>query len=104
MPSDDSSHKPAVPERQSRGVRAFFRKLRQRLVPPGEPERSPDPVEAGADDIVDQAEAFKSLRVADLMIPRADVVAVELSTPFEALVAQFTEAENSRMPIYRETL
>jgi len=104
MPSDDSSHKPAVPERQSRGVRAFFRKLRQRLVPPGEPERSPDPVEAGADDIVDQAKAFKSLRVADLMIPRADVVAVELSTPFEALVAQFTEAENSRMPIYRETL
>jgi CBS domain containing-hemolysin-like protein len=104
MPSDDSSYKPAVPERQSRGVRAFFRKMRQKLVPIREPERSPDPVEAGADDIVDQAEAFKSLRVADLMIPRADVVAVELSTPFSALVAQFTEAENSRMPIYRETL
>jgi len=104
MPSDDSSHKPAVPERQSRGVRAFFRKMRRRLAPPSEPERSSDPVEAGAADIVDQAEAFKTLRVADLMTPRADVVAVELSTPFEALVAQFTEAENSRMPIYRETL
>ena len=38
------------------------------------------------------------------MTPRADIVSVEVSTPFEALVAQFTEAEHSRMPIYRETL
>jgi CBS domain containing-hemolysin-like protein len=54
--------------------------------------------------MVDQAEAFQSLRVADVMTPRADIVAVEVSVPFEAVVAQFTEAEHSRMPIYRETL
>jgi CBS domain containing-hemolysin-like protein len=42
--------------------------------------------------------------VADVMTPRADIVAVEVSSPFEAVVAQFTEAEHSRMPIYRETL
>ena len=55
-------------------------------------------------DIGDQAEAFQSVRVSDVMTPRADVVALELSTPFDEVVRQFAEAEHSRMPIYRETL
>ena len=59
---------------------------------------------AGAVDIVDQAEAFQSLRVSDVMTPRADIVALELATPFAEVVRQFAEAEHSRMPIYRETL
>jgi CBS domain containing-hemolysin-like protein len=58
----------------------------------------------GSPDIVDQAEAFKSMRVADVMTPRADIVAVELTTSFKDLLAEFIEAEHSRMPIYRETL
>jgi len=68
-----------------------------------------DPAEASsisdpAKDIVDHAEAFKTLRVGDVMTPRADIVAVEISCPFEDLLARFLEAEHSRMPIYRETL
>jgi len=79
--------------------------MRRQLTGGGESARPPEPPPAtGAVDIVDQAEAFQTLRVADVMTPRADIVAVELSTPFEAVVAQFTEAEHSRMPIYRETL
>jgi CBS domain containing-hemolysin-like protein len=79
-----------------------MRKASDRRRPRGRPNRRRDP---GAEvDMVDQAEAFQTLRVADVMTPRADIVAVELSTPFEAVVAQFTEAEHSRMPIYRETL
>ena len=58
----------------------------------------------GAVDIVDQAEAFQTLRVSDVMTPRADIVAVEISATFEELVGRFAEAEHSRMPIYRETL
>lgn len=85
-------------------MRAFFRKMRKRLSAPAEAFRPSEPIQDGAVDIVDQAEAFKTLRVADVMTPRADIVSVEVSTPFEALVAQFTEAEHSRMPIYRETL
>jgi len=56
------------------------------------------------DDLVDSAEAFKSLRVADVMTPRADIVAVEVSAVFSELLAQFIEAEHSRMPVYSETL
>jgi CBS domain containing-hemolysin-like protein len=78
--------------------------MRKRLSAPVEAFRPPEPVQDGDVDIVDQAEAFKTLRVADVMTPRADIVSVEVSTPFEALIAQFTEAEHSRMPIYRETL
>jgi CBS domain containing-hemolysin-like protein len=55
-------------------------------------------------DMVDQAEAFQTLRVSDVMTPRADVVALEISVPFEEVVRQFAEAEHSRMPIYRDTL
>lgn len=109
MPSDDQSSPPAGSTRLSRGVRAFFRKMRKDLAGrrvPGlaEATRPADPALAHEVDLVDQAEAFQSLRVADVMTPRADIVAVEVSTPFEAVVAQFTEAEHSRMPIYRETL
>ncbi len=64
-----------------------------------EPGAPPGPV-----DIVDQAEAFQTLRVSEVMTPRADIVALELATPFEDLVRRFAEAEHSRMPIYRETL
>ena len=106
MPSDEPSQQPAAPARRSRGVRAFLRRMRKRLtVGGGESPRPPEPhAQSGEVDLVDQAEAFQTLRVADVMTPRADIVAVELSTPFEALVAQFVEAGHSRMPIYRETL
>ena len=75
----------------------------------GETEPSPQTAaEALAESIggrlVDQAQAFQTLRVEDVMTPRADIVAVELTCPFSGLVERFIEAEHSRMPIYRETL
>lgn len=54
--------------------------------------------------MVEQAAAFQTMRVADVMTPRVDIVAVELSTPFAEVVERFAESEHSRMPIYRETL
>ena len=68
--------------------------------PAHEHETDDDPVA----EIVDQAEAFASLRVSDVMTPRADVVALEVSTPLAGVVQRFLETEHSRMPIYRETL
>ena len=70
----------------------------------GRHERSEEAPQEGAVDIVDQAEAFQTLRVADVMTPRADIAALELATPFEDVVQEFAEAEHSRMPIYRESL
>lgn len=47
---------------------------------------------------------FGALKVSDVMVPRADIVAVEQNTALADLVAVFREAQHSRLPIYRETL
>jgi CBS domain containing-hemolysin-like protein len=47
---------------------------------------------------------FSNLRVDDVMVPRADIVAVDETTELRALMQRFTEAGHSRLPIYRETL
>ncbi|WP_300551517.1 hemolysin family protein [Maricaulis sp.] len=51
-----------------------------------------------------EADALDRLKVADVMVPRADIVAVELGTPLGELAAVFAEASHSRLPVYRETL
>lgn len=90
------------PAKPRRNRLAALKRLWRGDKPPSRSEAAPN--ENGSPDIVDQAEAFKSMRVADVMTPRADIVAVELATSFADLLAQFVEAEHSRMPIYRETL
>ena len=66
----------------------------------------PAPGTAPGDDVdlVEGAEAFASLRVSDVMTPRADITALEVSTPLEEVVRRFVEAELTRMPLYRESL
>ena len=95
-----SSEDPPAVARKSRGIRAFLRRLRGT----GGIESPPTPVDLVGDRMVDQAQAFQTLRVEDVMTPRADIVAVELTTPFAGVIERFVEAEHSRMPIYRETL
>lgn len=40
----------------------------------------------------------------DVMVPRADIVAVEINTPLSALIQLMSSEAHSRMPIYRESL
>lgn len=47
---------------------------------------------------------FGELKVADIMVPRADIIAVEASTPLPDLVRIFRDAQHSRLPVYRDTL
>jgi CBS domain containing-hemolysin-like protein len=47
---------------------------------------------------------FGELKVADVMVPRADIIAVEASTPLPDLVRIFRDAQHSRLPVYRDTL
>jgi len=47
---------------------------------------------------------FGKLTVEDVMVPRADIIAVEESMTVAELMAVFREAEHSRLPVYRETL
>ncbi|MDP1737881.1 MAG: hemolysin family protein [Caulobacter sp.] len=71
----------------------------------GEPVADLEPATTQAGEtLAAQARAFQTLTVDDVMTPRADIVAVEIGTPFEALVAQFSDTEHSRLPVYRGTL
>lgn len=47
---------------------------------------------------------FGGLAVSDVMVPRADIIAVEEQTPLSELIRVFREAQHSRLPVYRETL
>jgi CBS domain containing-hemolysin-like protein len=48
--------------------------------------------------------SFGELRVDDVMVPRADIVGVEVSASLAELATVFREARHSRLPIYRDTL
>lgn len=47
---------------------------------------------------------FGDLRVEDVMVPRADIVAVEDTDSFAKLIRRFDAAGHSRLPVYHETL
>ena len=76
---------------------------------PGEPRESeteaPRP-ELGADEreMLGNILDFGELKVDDVKIPRADIVAVEAGASFEDLMRIFVETRKSRLPVYRETL
>lgn len=84
----------------SRSLFGFFRK-------------KPDPTLETAEQVPATAEQramrlrvaeFQSLTVSDAMIPRAEIVAVDIETPFDDLIKIFAEEAHSRLPVYRETL
>ena len=47
---------------------------------------------------------FGELRIDDVMVPRADIVAVEQSTPVSEVVSIMRKAGHSRLPVFRDTL
>ena len=47
---------------------------------------------------------LRELTAADLMVPRADIVAVEIETPLTELRELIAKRAHSRLPVYRETL
>ena len=47
---------------------------------------------------------FGDLRVADVMVPRANIVSVEQSAPLAEVVKIMRDAGHSRLPVFRDTL
>ncbi len=47
---------------------------------------------------------FGELRVDDVMVPRADIVAIEDTSTVEEVISVFQEAGHSRLPVYHDTL
>ena len=47
---------------------------------------------------------LRSMKVTDVMIPRADICAIDVNTSQDVLFALFAEKQYSRLPVYRDTL
>jgi len=47
---------------------------------------------------------LRDVKVVDVMVPRADIVAVEIDTPHDKILSLFIEKQYSRIPVYKDTL
>lgn len=47
---------------------------------------------------------LKDMRAFDVMVPRADIVGVEVNTPTEQVLALLADKQFSRLPVFRDTL
>ncbi len=61
-------------------------------------------LDEAAQELVDKALAFDHLRIEGIMVPRADIKAVDMQISLEELGQAFVEAGHSRLPVYRESL
>ncbi len=96
LPTPDD---PEPDQKRARGLFGFGRKSRTEEA---EPDETPTPARQAAMRLrIDQ---FEAGRVDDVMIPRADIVAIEVDTPLSDMIRIFAEAVHSRLPIYRESL
>ncbi len=65
----------------------------------GEPDISPVELE-----MLRNLLHFSDHRVDDIAVPRADIIAIEESVPFDEYVEIFSEHGHSRIPVYRDNL
>jgi CBS domain containing-hemolysin-like protein len=89
------------------GPRFFSRLFGLKRAPAQEPSAKPEPgaKRRGARrEMIERVIALDEKRVEDVMAPRADIVAVDVETPFDELVRAFAEAGHSRKPIFRGDL
>ncbi len=83
--------------------RGLFGLFNRKMEPPQ--ETAPDDVAIiGPKEMRLRIAEFEQARVDDVMIPGAEIVAVEVSTTLEELIELFATEAHSRLPIYRETL
>jgi CBS domain containing-hemolysin-like protein len=67
-------------------------------------EPEPEPVEAEERALIANLLKFRRLTAEDVMVPRADIVAVDVGTGRPDLIALVKRTYHSRLPVYREGL
>jgi CBS domain containing-hemolysin-like protein len=105
------------PESGEQPQSSWFTGLRARLGLPGAPTTLRATLEnalkseAEGEDLSTEERAmllrtlrFSSLSVQDVMVPRADITAVDENAPIAELLKTFDDAEVSRVPLFRGTL
>ena len=113
-----SGEPPSTTAGRSGAIRpSFFERLKARLKPRNGSSLREDLADALSDGTAGTPEfsageramlnnilRLRELRVEDVMVPRADIEAIDLSTTLGDLLSLFEESGRSRMPVYHETL
>ena len=66
--------------------------------------QSGETIERDQKDMIVKAASFDRLAVRDVMVPRADITAVEVDVPLGEVARLFAEHQHSRMPVYVDNL
>ncbi len=108
----EESAEPGSPERSHPGgsrsfsLRSLFRKRSSRSN--GETLHSGEgrerPLSQAERAMIERVVALESVRVGDVAIPRADIIALDLEEGLHEALQTFAQAEHSRLPIYRGDL
>jgi len=114
MADTDAERTPEQEEGPLQGLRHWLRQLR------GEPEHAPS-LRAALAEMLEEHDATQPIdphertllvnilklheqTAADVMVPRVDIMAIDVETPFEEATKKIVEYGHSRVPIYHETL
>ena len=111
--SDDRSRRGGKPRKERGFIGGLVHRLRPRmpnlmredltqaLLEPGHGEGAFSPEERA---MLNNILRLREVRVEDVMVPRADIQAVEITTTLGELMKQFEASGHSRMPVYGESL
>ncbi len=112
--NDDRAHEPPAPDLSHEQHSGLFERVRALfgLAPASVRDDIEDALEESASAeftpqeraILKNVLALHDVRVADVMVPRADVIALTLDTPLRDVLSLFRTAGHSRLPVYGETL
>jgi CBS domain containing-hemolysin-like protein len=108
-PSESGSPRPSFVDRLRRLMRArnggAAEELRETIEELIEAKDSPDAA-IKHDELVllHNVLALRNRTVGDVMVPRADIDAVEIATPLPELIRRMNRTAHTRMPVYRSTL
>lgn len=69
-----------------------------------EPADAQDALGAGEKLLLGNILKLRDRTVVDVMVPRVDIIAVDVETPVPELIRRFADDAHSRMPVYRENL
>jgi magnesium and cobalt transporter len=70
----------------------------------GEGPSDDEPITAGERSLLRNIIRLRDLSASDVMVPRADIIAVPEEIGLEALLGEFSAHGHSRLPVYRESL
>lgn len=100
--SNDEPQKPSILKR----IKGAFskRKLDEESAQIIESLENDEEISSNKREMLFKVASFDKLTIGDVMVPRADIIAVEVDTELGELARLFAEHQHSRIPIYRDSL